>query len=81
MKKIKIMITESHFDKQKAINENIITERKYFVIIKTDPVIESYKITELKEYLWPFYKFITYKGIFPLVEYINISGHISGHIS
>lgn len=65
------MILESYFDKQKAINKNIITNRKYFVMIKTDPIIENYKIVELKEYLWPFYIFITYRGIFPLVEYIN----------
>lgn len=71
MEKIKIMIIESHFDKQKAINENIITDRKYFVMIKTDPIVENYKIIDLKKYLWPFYKFITHRGIFPLVEYIN----------
>jgi hypothetical protein len=65
------MIIESYFDKQKAINENIITERKYFVMIKTDPFIESYKIIELKESLWSFYRFISYRGIFPLVEYID----------
>lgn len=65
------MIIESHFDKQKAINENIITDRKYFVMIKTDPIVENYKIIDLKKYLWPFYKFITHRGIFPLVEYIN----------
>jgi hypothetical protein len=65
------MIIESYFDKQKAINENIITERKYFVMIKIDPFIESYKIIELKESLWPFYRFISYRGIFPLVEYID----------
>ena len=71
MEKIKIMIVESYFDKQKAINKNTRVERKYFVIVKTDPIIENYKILELKESLWPFYKFITYKGIFPLVEYID----------
>lgn len=71
MEKIKTMIIESYFDKQKAINKNTGVERKYFVIVKTDPIIENYKILELKESLWPFYKFITYKGIFPLVEYID----------
>jgi len=71
MKKIKIMIIESYFDKQKAINENIIIKRKYFTIIKTDPFIESYKIIELKESLWPFYRFVSHRGVFPLVEYIN----------
>ena len=58
-------ITKEHFTKQLEINPNA---NKFFVLVKTDAYLDYFKLTELPESLFNDYKYITTRGVFPVVE-------------
>lgn len=58
-------ITKEHFTKQLEINPNA---NKFFVLVKTDAYLDNFKLTELPESLFNYYKYITTRGVFPVVE-------------
>lgn len=59
-----MLVNKDHFQKQLDINPK---SNKFYVLVKTDPFIYSYNLTELKEELFQYYDFIEYRGIFPVV--------------
>jgi len=61
-------ITREHLSQQLQINSNA---NKFFALVKTDDYLDNFKLTELPEYLFDDYEFITNRGIFPVVKQIT----------
>ena len=62
------MVTKEMFSEQLRING---VADKFFVMVKTDPYIDNFKMVELKESSFKDYELISYRGIFPVVQFIS----------